>query len=627
MVIPFALTTKEGLQAGIIAREGARGKRNRFVLTLARMRRSIRHFGPTEHGWPRAPVLPTSRYATAFTAQKQRQCHSSLGGFEIFVVKYDAGGNVVLVRSAGGPSGNVGNAIAVDAAGNNYVTGCYAGIAIFGTFALRSAGAHDIFVAKYSNFGNGSVDPGDECDGGVGCTNCLCDADFEPTAPPSLDCQPICGNGSLDPGEECDDGNTVDGDGCSSDCLREEACCLTNDSCQLIDVVSCAAQGGIAQGPGSTCGGTEACCDSVTGECYMADRTCCLANGDSPQGPGTACSAPEACCFGDNTCQMLDSLCCVDRGGTLQGPGSTCGGTEACCDSSTGACYMADRTCCLANGDSPQGPGTACTAPQECCFSNNTCTNLDPLCCVDQGGTPQGAGSTCGTCGEGTCDCDEDFESCCQDCPCPECTHCFEDCFGGGRTCVYVCATDCGDGTCDPACENCDTCPQDCGCDDCTTCNAATGTCDPDCGNGVCQTEVCFENCRTCPSDCACDDCDNCTVGGSCVSACGDGTCDPACETCSSCPQDCHECGDGCCTASAGETCCSCTQDCGACCGNDVCDTLCGEDCSTCPSDCLTEEPCDVPAVSEWGLMALVLLLLIGLAIKFGQYRRVPTDA
>jgi cysteine-rich repeat protein len=31
----------------------------------------------------------------------------------------------------------------------------------------------------------------------------------------------LCGNGSLDPGEECDDGNTVGGDGCSALCLNE----------------------------------------------------------------------------------------------------------------------------------------------------------------------------------------------------------------------------------------------------------------------------------------------------------------------------------------------------------------------------------------------------------------------
>lgn len=34
-------------------------------------------------------------------------------------------------------------------------------------------------------------------------------------------CKLNCGNGVLDSGEECDDGNTVDGDGCSSQCLTE----------------------------------------------------------------------------------------------------------------------------------------------------------------------------------------------------------------------------------------------------------------------------------------------------------------------------------------------------------------------------------------------------------------------
>ena len=32
---------------------------------------------------------------------------------------------------------------------------------------------------------------------------------------------PYCGDGTLDPGEECDDGNNVDGDGCSAECTVE----------------------------------------------------------------------------------------------------------------------------------------------------------------------------------------------------------------------------------------------------------------------------------------------------------------------------------------------------------------------------------------------------------------------
>lgn len=54
--------------------------------------------------------------------------------------------------------------------------------------------------------GNGSIDPGEACDGGLGCTDCLCDAGFQSTLPLSLDCQSICGNGMLDPGEDCDGG-------------------------------------------------------------------------------------------------------------------------------------------------------------------------------------------------------------------------------------------------------------------------------------------------------------------------------------------------------------------------------------------------------------------------------------
>src|SRR5262245_49990316 len=34
--------------------------------------------------------------------------------------------------------------------------------------------------------------------------------------------QPVCGNGVLEPGEFCDDGNTIDGDGCNSQCAVEK---------------------------------------------------------------------------------------------------------------------------------------------------------------------------------------------------------------------------------------------------------------------------------------------------------------------------------------------------------------------------------------------------------------------
>ena len=60
--------------------------------------------------------------------------------------------------------------------------------------------------------GDGSVDPGEQCDdgnqvGGDGCEN-----DCTKTPPPG------CGDGVVDAGEDCDDGNQVQGDGCENNC-------------------------------------------------------------------------------------------------------------------------------------------------------------------------------------------------------------------------------------------------------------------------------------------------------------------------------------------------------------------------------------------------------------------------
>ena len=65
--------------------------------------------------------------------------------------------------------------------------------------------------------GNGTNDPGEECDdgntlSGDGCNNAC---KFE-----------ICGNGTIDAQEQCDDGGTLDGDGCDAQCLGE---CNTPD--------------------------------------------------------------------------------------------------------------------------------------------------------------------------------------------------------------------------------------------------------------------------------------------------------------------------------------------------------------------------------------------------------------
>jgi uncharacterized delta-60 repeat protein len=82
-----------------------------------------------------------------------------------------------------------------------------------------------------------------------------------------------CGNGTLEPGEECDDGNTLDGDCCSQQCTLDaagtactsdgDAC--TNDQCDA---------GGTCGHTAVTCALCETC-DSAIG-CYDGPRAGCL---------------------------------------------------------------------------------------------------------------------------------------------------------------------------------------------------------------------------------------------------------------------------------------------------------------------------------------------------------------
>ena len=88
---------------------------------------------------------------------------TSAGGIDIFVAKYDAAGALVWAKRAGGTGGffasDSGNGIAVDGAGNSYVTGAFVDSATFGVgesneTTLTSAGGADIFVAKYDASGD-----------------------------------------------------------------------------------------------------------------------------------------------------------------------------------------------------------------------------------------------------------------------------------------------------------------------------------------------------------------------------------------------------------------------------------------------------------------------------------------
>ncbi|MCE9540914.1 MAG: SBBP repeat-containing protein [Bacteroidetes bacterium] len=78
------------------------------------------------------------------------------GNHDIYIAKYSPGGSFLWVRTAGGSIGDYAHALAVDGAGNSYLTGEFETTTRFGSGAvtLKSSGSNDIFVAKYDTNGN-----------------------------------------------------------------------------------------------------------------------------------------------------------------------------------------------------------------------------------------------------------------------------------------------------------------------------------------------------------------------------------------------------------------------------------------------------------------------------------------
>jgi Secretion system C-terminal sorting domain/Beta-propeller repeat len=83
---------------------------------------------------------------------------TSLGLGDIYILKQDASGNLLWVKSIGGTGSDIGNGIAVDAAGNIFITGGFNNTADFdpstGTVNLTSAGTNDIFIVRLDASGN-----------------------------------------------------------------------------------------------------------------------------------------------------------------------------------------------------------------------------------------------------------------------------------------------------------------------------------------------------------------------------------------------------------------------------------------------------------------------------------------
>jgi hypothetical protein len=76
------------------------------------------------------------------------------GSYDIFIAKYDAGGNVLWAKSAGGIQQDAGFGICTDSNRNVYVTGYFQYHAFFGSDTLIGNSYVNMFVAKYDSSGN-----------------------------------------------------------------------------------------------------------------------------------------------------------------------------------------------------------------------------------------------------------------------------------------------------------------------------------------------------------------------------------------------------------------------------------------------------------------------------------------
>ena len=83
------------------------------------------------------------------------------GSGDVFLVKYDSGGNIIWAKSAGGTGYDIVNSLCVDLSGNIYIGGGYESPYLtFGNDTLKNSAGNnlypksDLFIAKYDSNGN-----------------------------------------------------------------------------------------------------------------------------------------------------------------------------------------------------------------------------------------------------------------------------------------------------------------------------------------------------------------------------------------------------------------------------------------------------------------------------------------
>ncbi|MCI0528192.1 MAG: SBBP repeat-containing protein, partial [Nitrospira sp.] len=92
--------------------------------------------------------------ATFGVGELNQMTLTSAGAADIFIAKYSASGNLIWAKRAGGTGEDHGREIVIDSLGNTYVTGHFQNTAAFDTITLTSTGGLDLFLAKYDTSGN-----------------------------------------------------------------------------------------------------------------------------------------------------------------------------------------------------------------------------------------------------------------------------------------------------------------------------------------------------------------------------------------------------------------------------------------------------------------------------------------
>jgi hypothetical protein len=107
---------------------------------------------------PAGNVFVTGAYAQptiAFGPYTLTNTNNSGNSGEIFLVKYDATGNILWARNAGGTNNDMAWNVTADANGNSYITGNFTSSSTtFGSITLTNSGTQSAFVAKYDPSGN-----------------------------------------------------------------------------------------------------------------------------------------------------------------------------------------------------------------------------------------------------------------------------------------------------------------------------------------------------------------------------------------------------------------------------------------------------------------------------------------